>query len=93
MTISAGVELEDDANTKGYVLKIHRNTYGQKKEGQVWNKYLVNKLVKKLGFKQSKVNNCVFCTGIQNTICLAYIPTTAYLLDQPDKRKEIKKIQ
>jgi hypothetical protein len=42
MKIPAGVELEDGANTKDYVLQIHRNIYGQKQAGRVWNRYLVN---------------------------------------------------
>ena len=63
MKIPAGVELEDGSNTKDYVLKLHRNIYGQKQAGRVWNQYLVSKLVKDLGFKQSKVDECVFYRG------------------------------
>ena len=33
-----------------FVLKIHRNIYGQKQAGKVWNKYLVGKLVQELGY-------------------------------------------
>ena len=87
MRIPAGVELEDDANTKDYVLKIHRNIYGQKQAGRVWNKYLVNKLVKELGFKQSKVDECVFYRG--KTLYVLY--TDDSLLAGPDK-KEIEKV-
>ena len=83
MRIPAGVELEDDANTKDYVLKIHRNIYGQKQAGRVWNRYLVNKLVKELGFKQSKVDECVSTEGKHYTF---FIPTTAYLLDQTRRK-------
>ena len=48
---------------KSHVLKLHRNVYGQKQAGRVWNKYLVDKLVNKVGFKQSKVDECVFYKG------------------------------
>ena len=87
MKIPAGVELEDGANTKEYVLQIHRNIYGQKQAGRVWNKYLVNKLVKELGFKQSKVDECVFYRG--KTLYVLY--TDDSLLAGPDL-KEIEQV-
>jgi hypothetical protein len=59
MRIPAGIDIEDGSNPRDYVLKIHRNIYGQKQAGRVWNKFLVNKLVNELGFKQSKVDECV----------------------------------
>jgi Reverse transcriptase (RNA-dependent DNA polymerase) len=68
MRIPAGVDLEDGSDPKDYVLKIHRNIYGQKQAGRVWNQYLVRKLVKELGFQQSAVDECVFYRGI-NIIC------------------------
>jgi hypothetical protein len=54
MKIPSGVELEDDSDPRDYVLMIHRNIYGQKQAGRVWNKFLVDKLINDLGFKQSK---------------------------------------
>ncbi len=42
-----------------YVLQIHRNIYGQKQAGRVWNKYLVKKL-KGIGFTQLTSDECVF---------------------------------
>ena len=51
MKILAGFEIENGKNLE-YVLKIHRNIYGQKQAGRVWNHYLVNKLANELGFKQ-----------------------------------------
>lgn len=45
-----------------YVLKLHKTTYGQKNAAQVWNNYLITKL-KKIGFKQSKIDRCVFYKG------------------------------
>ena len=59
MKIPTVFEIENGKNLD-YVLKIHRNIYGQKQAGQVWNHYLVNKLLNELGFKQSKVDKCVF---------------------------------
>eukprot|EP00590_Aulacoseira_subarctica_P001421 CAMPEP_0172414700 /NCGR_PEP_ID=MMETSP1064-20121228/1332_1 /TAXON_ID=202472 /ORGANISM="Aulacoseira subarctica , Strain CCAP 1002/5" /LENGTH=1323 /DNA_ID=CAMNT_0013151491 /DNA_START=262 /DNA_END=4233 /DNA_ORIENTATION=+ len=45
------------ANT--HALKLVKNLYGQKQAGRVWNQYMVEKL-KKLGFRQSDVDECVF---------------------------------
>jgi hypothetical protein len=56
MKVPAGIEVENGANAKDYVLRIHRNIYGQKQAGRVWNKYLSEKLIKDLGFKQSRVD-------------------------------------
>ena len=39
--IPRGFDINDGDN-KSYVLKVHRNIYGQKQAGRVWNKYLVN---------------------------------------------------
>ena len=75
------MELEDGSSTKDYVLKIHRNIYGQKQAGRVWNQYLVRKLVKELGFQQSSVDECVFYRG--STLYVLY--TDDSLLAGPDK--------
>jgi Reverse transcriptase (RNA-dependent DNA polymerase) len=87
MKIPAGVELEKGENTKDYVLKIHRNIYGQKQAGRVWNKYLANKLIHELGFKESKVDEFVFYNKGKHS--MYYIPTTA-CLQVPIRRKLIK---
>ena len=79
--IPAGVELEDGSSTNDYVLKTHRNIYGQKQAGRVWNQYLVQKLVKELGFQQSSVDECVFYRG--STLYVLY--TDDSLLAGPDK--------
>ena len=86
MEIPKGFEVEG-ANRKDYVLKIHRNIYGQKQAGRVWNKYLVDKLVNKVGFRQSKVDECVFYKG--NVIYVLY--TDDSILAGPDQ-KEIDSI-
>jgi hypothetical protein len=41
-------------------LKLHRNVYDQKQAGRVWNQHLTKILIKKLGFEQSRVDECVF---------------------------------
>ena len=87
MKIPAGVKIEGDGDTKDYVLKIHRNIYGQKQAGRVWNKYLSRKLTKELGFKQSKVDECVYYRG--KTLYVLY--TDDSLLAGPDK-DEIRQI-
>ena len=57
MKIPKGFEVEGGKN-EDYCFKLHKNTYGQKQAGRVWNKYLVTKL-KKIGFQQSVVDECV----------------------------------
>jgi hypothetical protein len=41
MKIPKGFSVTDDPNGD-YVLKVHKNIYGQKQAGQVWNKHLTN---------------------------------------------------
>ena len=57
MKLSKEVDLQNKLSCD-CVLKLYRNTYGQKNSGRVWNRYLVNKL-KNIGFKQSKIDECV----------------------------------
>jgi len=60
MKIPAGFEV--DGNDKDYVLQLHRNVYGQKQAGRVWNEYLHEKLLQ-IGFIQSKYDECVYFRG------------------------------
>jgi glutamate 5-kinase len=83
MKVPSGVKIEGKGDAKDYVLKIHRNIYGQKQAGRVWNKYLTNKLTKILGFKQSKVDECVYYRG--KTLYVLY--TDDSLLAGPDKKR------
>ena len=46
-------------DAKDHVLKLVNNLYGQKQAGRVWNHYLVMHLLK-IGFIQSKIDECVF---------------------------------
>ena len=66
-----------------YVLQLHRNVYGQKQAGRVWNKYLVNKLTNELKFKQSRIDECVFYRG--KTIYVLY--TDDSILASPDQNE------
>ena len=61
MKIPKGYDI-DEGDTNDYVLQLNKNLYGQKQAGRVWNKYLVQKLTK-VGFKQSKYDECVFYKG------------------------------
>jgi hypothetical protein len=83
MKIPAGVDLECESDPRDYVLKLHRNIYGQKQAGRFWKQYLVSKLVKDLGFKQSKWDECVFYRG--KTLFVLY--TDDSLFAGPDGRE------
>ncbi len=59
MEILKGSEVEGDGD---YVLQIHKNIYGQKQAGCVWNKHLVAKL-KSIRFHQCQSEECMFTQG------------------------------
>jgi hypothetical protein len=86
MEIPKGFEV-NEAEKGEYVLKLHRNVYGQKQASRVWNKYLVDKLTNQLGFTQSETDECVFYRG--SVMYLLY--TDDSILAGPD-RKEIDKV-
>ena len=85
MKIPVGFEVPG-ANPNDFVLKIHRNIYGQKQARKVWNSFLVNKL-KGLGFKQSATDECVLYKG--NVMYVLY--TDDSILAGPD-RAELEKV-
>jgi len=85
MEIPAGYILSSGV-AKDFVLKIHKNIYGQKQAGRVWNNYLVAKL-KKIGFVQSRINPCIFPR--EQTLYALY--TDNSFLASPSE-KEIDKI-
>lgn len=62
MTIPKGFEINEGRN-EDYVLLLHRNVYGQKQAGRVWNQHLTKILINRVGFTQSKVDDCVFYKG------------------------------
>ena len=86
MKIPKGFEIED-GSTNDYVLQLHRNVYGQKQAGRVWNQHLTKILTTKLGFQQSEVDECVFYKG--RTMYVLY--TDDSILAGPDE-KEIDQI-
>jgi hypothetical protein len=60
MEIPKVFELEDGYDQRDYVLKLQQNVYGSKNAGRTWYQYLSQKLVKEVGFVQSKVDECVY---------------------------------
>jgi hypothetical protein len=69
MELPKGIETKY-GNGKTHVLKLLKNLYGQKQAGRVWNQHLVKGL-KEIGFKQSKVDECVFFRD--NVIFIVYV--------------------
>ena len=49
----------------------------------MWNKYLEEKLIKEVGFKQSKIDDCVFYKG--KTMYILYIDDS--ILAGPDEEE------
>jgi hypothetical protein len=88
MEIPKGIDIPG-AKRGEHVLKIHRNIYGQKQAGRVWNQYLVNKLTKEVGFSQSKVDECVFYRG--NVMYVLY--TDDSILAGPTKEEVDRAIE
>ena len=80
MKIPKGFEIED-GNNDDYALQLHRNVYGQKQAGRVWNKCLTDTSVNKLKFEQSAVDECVFYRG--TTMCV--LCTDDSILAGPDQ--------
>ena len=82
-----GVEtIHGDGNT--HVLKLLQNIYGGKNSGRTWNEYLVQGLIN-IGFKQSKVDECVFFRD--NAIFLCYVDDGIF--SGPDLNKINKAIK
>jgi hypothetical protein len=69
--IQKGVTLEG-ANKKDYVLQLLKNLYGQKQAGFVWNKHLVQGLLK-IGFICSKADD------YKKSILLVYVDDSILL--------------
>ena len=79
MKIPRGFEVSSDDAQEEHVLKIHKNIYGQKQAGRVWNKHLVSKL-ETAGFTQSSTDACVFYKGN----CIYVLYTDDSILCGPD---------
>lgn len=80
MKVPKGFEITGVEDPENYVLKVKRNIYGQKQAGRVWNKYLVKHL-EEIGFKQSKIDDCVFYRG--KVLLVLYVDDS--ILAGPDK--------
>jgi hypothetical protein len=87
MEIPRGYEVAGDRPTSDYVLQLHGNIYGQKQAGRVWFKHLTKRLIKEVGFKQSKVDECIFYKG--SVVYVLY--TDDSILTGPNK-KEIDQV-
>ncbi|KAG7363236.1 reverse transcriptase RNA-dependent DNA polymerase [Nitzschia inconspicua] len=71
MELPDGIEIEG-ASKETHCLRVLKNIYGGKDAGRTWYEYLKNRLVDptKLGFTQSKIDDCVFYRG--STVLLVY---------------------
>ena len=63
MEFPRGFTVPGGDDRKEFVLKLHRNLYGQKQAGWVWYKYLRKRLITKAGFSPSKHDECLFFQG------------------------------
>ena len=73
-------------SAKSHVLKLKQNLYGQKQAGLVWYNHLTSRL-KRVGFKQSAIDDCVFYKG--NVIFFFYVDDGIFV--SPDS-KEVDKV-
>ena len=81
LEIPKGLTIEGAAKGE-YVFKLLKNTYGKKDAGRIWNRYLMRQL-EKVGFKQSKINECVYYKG--SMIYILY--TDDSVLAGPDREE------
>jgi hypothetical protein len=88
MDIPKGFTLDGVEDPKDYVLKVNRNIYGGKDAGRTWFQFLKKKL-DKLGFKQSKHDECIFYKD--DMVYVLY--TDDSILAGPNKKKISDTIQ
>jgi len=69
MQIPKGIKIDRPGK---WALRVHKNIYGEKQGGRVWNQHPVDKLVTKVGFEQSKHDECAFCRGNVGHVCIAH---------------------
>ena len=81
MELPTGINVKH-GNSKDHVLQLLTNLYGQKQAGRVWNAYLIEKL-RKIGFSQSLVDNCVFYRD--DIIFIVYVDDGIFLGPSDDK--------
>ena len=87
MEIPRGMKIEGKRR-EDYVLKLHRNIYGQKQAGRVWYRYLKEKLTS-IGFVKSAIDEGVFYRG--RVIYILY--TDDSILAAPTKEEVDKTIR
>jgi hypothetical protein len=81
MELPQGIRVAE-GDSMDCVLKLLKNIYGQKQAGQVWNEYLVEKLIS-LRYKASMIDDCVFFRG--DIIFMVYVDNGIFL--GPDDEK------
>ena len=69
MKLPAGTILAE-GNSETHVLLLHKNLYGQKQAGRVWNAHL-DKGLQDIGFIRSTVDECVYTCG--SLIFMVYV--------------------
>ena len=89
MEFPQGFKVPGGVDRKAFVLKLHRNLYGQKQTRRVWYKYLHKRLITKAGFVQSKHDECLFFQG--KVMYALYIDDS--ILGAPTRQELDKAIQ
>ena len=69
MKLPAGTILAE-GNSETHVILLHKNLYGQKQAGRVWNAHL-DKGLTDIGFVKSTVEECVYTCG--SLIFMVYV--------------------
>jgi hypothetical protein len=87
MQIPKGFEIKW-SSPDDFVLKLHKNIYGQKQAGRVWNQHLVKRL-NSIRFTQCHSDECVFFKG--NEVYALY--TDDSILAGPDPQELDKSIE
>jgi hypothetical protein len=81
INLPKGIQMAN-GNRNTQVLKLLKNLYGQKQSGRVWNKHHTSGLVK-IGFVQSKVDECVFYRD--GVIFMVYVDDGIFFCKSMDK--------
>ena len=88
MEFPKGIRSLGDPET--HVLRLLQNIYGKNQSGRVWNIYMTEKLVGSLGFKQSKIDECVFYKN--RSIILIYVDDVILVGPDDDETDAIVKL-
>ena len=75
MHIPRGFHVDGAKKRSDYVLKLKKNLYGLKQASFNWSQLLKAGLLK-LGFKQSKVDPCLYLK--EDVICAIYVDDTIF---------------